>query len=78
MGPKSGLRKRPKGVDVVHIGRLLAPKKSPGEALSYFPNSFSTLDFSHLGEKAVGYARHRNLPKRGVECVPYRPRWYRR
>jgi hypothetical protein len=36
------------------------------------------LDLSHLRAKGVGYARHRNLPKRGVECVPYRPRWYRR
>src|SRR5918993_1339284 len=28
-----------------------------------FPDSLSRLDFSHLGEKGVGYARHRSRPK---------------
>src|SRR5215207_1732683 len=46
MGPKSGLRKRPKGVEGVSIGRLLVPKKRSRDAFSYFPNSFST----HFGE----------------------------
>jgi hypothetical protein len=49
MGPKSGLRKCPKGVEGVYIGRLLPPRKCRRNAFSYFPNSFSTLDFSHLG-----------------------------
>jgi len=40
MGPKSGLRKRPKGVQGVSIGRLLAPNKRSQDAFSYFPNSF--------------------------------------
>ena len=38
--PKSGLRKRPKGVEGVYIGRLLAPKKRSRDSFSYFPNSF--------------------------------------
>ena len=42
MGPKSGLRKPPKGVEGVSIGRLLAQKKRSRDAFSYFPNSFST------------------------------------
>jgi hypothetical protein len=41
MGPESGLRKWPRGVEGVPIGRLLAPKKGGRDAFSYFPNSFS-------------------------------------
>ncbi len=38
---------------------------------SYSPKCLE-LDFSHLGAKRVGYARHRNLPKRGdqVRTLP--------
>jgi hypothetical protein len=46
MGPKLGLRKRPKGVEGVSIGRLLVLKKRSPDAFSYFPNSFSM----HSGE----------------------------
>src|SRR5215208_2099306 len=53
------------------FGPILASLRLPiprSEFCSYpFSDSFSKLDFSHLGEKAVGYARHRNLPKRGDE-----------
>jgi hypothetical protein len=41
MGPESGLRKRPEGIEGVPIGRLLPPKKRARDAFSYFPNSFS-------------------------------------
>ena len=55
-----------------HVGSRSAPT-----VIDFRERPFQ-LDFSHLGAKWVGYARHRNLPKRGVECVTYRPRWYRR
>src|SRR4051794_11859693 len=42
MGPESGLRKWPRGVEGVPIGRLLAPKKGGRDAFSYFPNSFKS------------------------------------
>jgi hypothetical protein len=57
MGPKSGLRKRPKGVEGVSIGRLLVPKKRSRDAFGYFPNSFSM----HAGEQTfVGGAGNSN------------------
>jgi hypothetical protein len=46
IGPESGLREQPRGVEGVPIGRLLPPKKCGRDAFSYFPNSFST----HSGE----------------------------
>jgi hypothetical protein len=44
MYPESGLRKRPRGVQGVPIGRLLAPKKCARDAFSYFPSSFWKLN----------------------------------
>jgi DDE superfamily endonuclease len=41
--------------------------------LQDFSDSLSTLDFSHSGAKGVGYARHRNQPKRGDLKVPTLP-----
>ena len=36
------------------------------------------LDFSHLGSKGVGYARHQSPLKEVIEiCAPYLPRWYK-
>jgi hypothetical protein len=41
--------------------------------------SRSSLDFSHLETKGVGYARHRSRLKEVISrCVPYLLRWYRR
>ena len=40
-----------------------------GHVALAFPNSFSTLDFSHLRAKGVGYARHRYPPKEVIEIV---------
>jgi hypothetical protein len=39
----------------------------------YSPN-VPELDFSDLGAKGVGYARHRSRLKEVIECVPYLPR----
>jgi|SRR5215208_4984184 len=39
--PELGLRKRPRGVEGVSIGRILPLKKGAPDAFSYFPNSFS-------------------------------------
>ena len=47
--------------------------KAGAQGCSYdLSDSFWTLDFSHLRAKGVGYARHRNLPKRGdrVHTLP--------
>src|SRR5215203_406196 len=51
--------------------RLVGPRNG---AYSEFPDSFSTLDFSHLATKGVGYARHRNLPKEVIEVRTLPPR----
>jgi len=47
MGPEIGV---PKAAEIylrAAIGRFLPPIEHAREALGYFPNSFSTLDFSH-------------------------------
>src|SRR5215217_4813090 len=41
MGPESGLRKRPRGVEGVPIGHFLDGNKHGQDAFGYFPNSFS-------------------------------------
>jgi hypothetical protein len=44
------------------------PARSACETpLSDFLDSFSTLDFSHLETKGVGYARHRSRQKEVIE-----------
>ena len=58
----------------VHFTLRIPPKSTVGVLLVPLFGQFQKLDFSHSRRKEVGYARHRNLPKRGVECVPYRPR----
>ena len=47
-----------------------------GSGLSSWPYLLESLelDFSHSRTKEVGYARHRNLPKEVIECVPPRDR----
>jgi hypothetical protein len=41
--------------------------------LGYSPKLVE-LDFSDLGAKGVGYARHQSRLKEVIECVPYLPR----
>ena len=48
MGPEIGVPKAAKLCLSAPIGRLLSPNEHAQEALGYFPNSFSTLDFSHF------------------------------
>jgi hypothetical protein len=42
-----GFRRRSIGAKEAAIGGFLPPKKRAQEAFGYFPNSFSTVDFSH-------------------------------
>jgi len=46
MGPESGLRERPTGVEGVSIRALLVAPEARSDAFGFFPNSFST----HSGE----------------------------
>src|SRR5215210_7174818 len=60
-------RSRSEGPKGVEGGRsaVSCRQRSPVERPSAIFQTVSPLDFSHLRAEGVGYARHRNLPKRG-------------
>jgi hypothetical protein len=47
----------------VLLAPFWAPSRGHRNPISELSDSFSTVDFSHLGDKGVGYARHRSRPK---------------